>query len=141
MQNLSGEYRCVMDDKGRLNFPFKLRDGLGEKLVVARWMEKCLAVFPEAEWDKNAQRFEGQGLIKYRNLRRLLYGGKIDVTPDKQGRVSITNELRRYAGLEKEVMVVGVGSYVEIWNVDAWQETTDSFFDEDNMAALEGLDF
>lgn len=131
---MKGEYTCALDDKGRLNFPARLRDELGESFVVSRWLEGCLAVFPAQKWDEAQERVEAMGLAKGRQIARFLFTGAADTVPDKQGRVRIPDHLRRFAGLEKDVVVTGNGSYAEIWDAGKWDAM--NVFDNDTMAGI-----
>ena len=119
---LVGQYDYAIDAKGRLNFPAKFRDAMGETFIVTRWLDHCLAAFPSDEFEKVAAKIEEKGLVKGRNVSRMLYSSAVEVTPDKQGRIQLTPRLLAHAGLEKDVTVVGMGRYAEIWNTDVWDE-------------------
>ena len=130
----------AIDAKGRLNFPAKFRDAMGETFLVTRWLDHCLAAFPAEEFEKVAAKIEEKGLVKGRKVSRMLYASAVEVTPDKQGRIQIPAKLREYAGLDHDVTIIGSRSFAEIWNTEAWnanQETSD----EDFTAAMEDLDF
>ena len=135
-----GQYDYGVDAKGRLNFPAKFRDGMGETFIVTRWLDHCLAAFPPEELEKVAQRIAEKGMVKGRNVSRMLYSSAVEVTPDKQGRIQLPAKLREYAGLDHDVTIIGSRSFAEIWNTEAWnasQETSD----EDFTAEMENLDF
>ena len=119
---LVGQYDYAIDAKGRLNFPAKFRDTMGETFIVTRWLDHCLAAFPSDEFEKVAAKIEEKGLVKGRTVSRMLYSSAVEVTPDKQGRIQLTPRLLAYAGLEKDVTVVGMGRYAEIWNTAVWDE-------------------
>ena len=115
-----GQYDYAVDAKGRLNFPAKFRDGMGETFIVTRWLDHCLAAFPPEEFEKVAQRIAEKGMVKGRNVSRMLYSSAVEVTPDKQGRIQLPAKLREYAGLTKEVVVVGSFDRAEIWSAERW---------------------
>ena len=119
---LVGQYDYAIDAKGRLNFPAKFRDAMGETFIVTRWLDHCLAAFPSDEFEKVAAKIEEKGLVKGRSVSRMLYSSAVEVTPDKQGRIQLTPRLLAHAGLEKDVTVVGMGRYAEIWNTAVWDE-------------------
>ncbi|MGD9559525.1 MAG: division/cell wall cluster transcriptional repressor MraZ [Oscillospiraceae bacterium] len=117
---LKGEHRCALDDKSRLNFPAKLRDEMGEAFIITRWLDDCLVAFPQGEWERIAELLAEKGVVKSRDVLRFLYAGAEDVCPDKQGRILIPAHLRQHAGLDKDVVVIGVGQHAEIWDAEAW---------------------
>ena len=88
---LVGQYDYAIDAKGRLNFPARFRDVMGETFIVTRWLDHCLAAFPAEEFEKVAAKIEGKGLVKGRKVSRMLYASAVEVTPDKQGRSSPPN--------------------------------------------------
>ena len=133
---LVGQYDYAIDAKGRLNFPARFRDAMGETFIVTRWLDHCLAAFPTEEFEKVAAKIEDKG----RKVSRMLYASAVEVTPDKQGRIQLPAKLREYAGLDHDVTIIGNRSFAEIWNTAAWngdQATSD----EDFTAAMEELDF
>ena len=131
---LVGQYDYAIDAKGRLNFPAKFRDAMGETFIVTRWLDHCLAAFPSDEFEKVAAKIEEKGLVKGRNVSRMLYSSAVEVTPDKQGRIQLPARLREYAGLDHDVTVIGNRSFAEIWNTAAWNGSQESS-DEDFTAA------
>ena len=138
---LVGEYNCAMDDKGRLNFPAKLREEMGESFWVTRWLDGCLVAFPDDEWQTVGAIFEEKSLVKSRRLKRQMYSGAGEVKPDRQGRILIPPALRTAIDLGKEVIVIGVGRYVEIWDAEAWAEESGAFDSDSMEAAMEELGF
>ena len=129
---LVGQYDYVLDTKGRLNFPSKFREEMGETFIVCRWMDKCLAAFPLAEFDKVAAKIEEKGLVKGRQVTRMLYSSAAEVTPDKQGRIQLTPRLLAHAGLEKDVTVVGMGNAAP--EIAAAADVRTACNDEDGVA-------
>ncbi len=118
-----GEYNHNIDDKGRMSIPSKFRDGLGDKFFVTRGLDQCLFVFPSDEWEKFQEKLMSLPLTKSaaRKFSRFFSAGTMDYGLDKQGRINITSTLRKHAEIEKEVVIIGVGTRLEIWSKDAWE--------------------
>ncbi len=138
---LYGEYSCALDDKGRINFPAKFRDVLGESFMVTRWMKNCLVAFRESEWDYISEQLSAMSSENRRNLKLYLYSGASEAKPDKQGRVLIPQKLRDHAALGKEAVVVGVGRHAEIWDAEAWAAKGEAMDIDGIQGVLEELDF
>ena len=119
-----GTHTPKLDEKGRLFLPAKFRDQLSEGLVVTRGQERCLTVYPVAEFQQMARRAqEAPVTVKAaRDYTRFLFAGASDETPDKQGRITIPPMLREYAALGKDVVVIGVMNRVEIWDPARWEQ-------------------
>mgnify|MGYP000436250372 CR=1 FL=1 len=119
-----GEFKHTVDNKGRLTIPAKFRSELAAGVVVTRGIDKCLFLFPMAEWEKLSQQVSQLPITQQeaREFRRLIFSGASDIVPDKQGRILIPSYLREYANLDSEVVIVGNNTYIEIWNAEAWQE-------------------
>jgi MraZ protein len=119
-----GTYTPKVDDKGRLFLPAKFRDALSEGLVITQGQENCLTVWPEATFMAEARRAQETPMTNKdaRDYRRVLFAGAEQGTPDKQGRIGISPILRASAGIERDVVVAGVGDRVEIWNPQRWAE-------------------
>ena len=140
---LMGEYNYTIDDKGRLNFPAKFRDDMGETFVVTRWLDHCLVAFPMQEFERMADTFAQRGMTKSRDIQRFLFSAAEEVKPDKQGRILLPAVLRQHAGLVKEVTIIGNRNHAEIWDTTAWRSYNDQLMeDSDALAAtMEELDF
>lgn len=121
---LLGTHSPKLDDKGRVILPAKFRDELQGGLVITRGQENCLYVFSSAEFALVHDKIRQAPVtsLEARNYLRVFLSGASDELPDKQGRVTIPATLREYAGLEKDLVVIGVGSRAEIWNASAWSE-------------------
>jgi MraZ protein len=118
-----GTHTPKLDEKGRLFLPAKFRDELTEGLVITRFQERCLAIWPVKTFVDMAQAGRGASSDQqHRDYQRMLASGASDDTPDKQGRITIPPHLRRYAGLDKDCVVVGAIDRVEVWNPRAWEE-------------------
>lgn len=113
-----GEYAHNLDDKGRLTLPARWREELGQRVVVTRGMEPCLFVFPAAKFEKFLSEITTVGMTAAdaRGLSRFFSSKATDDDLDKQGRVSLPQNLRDFAGLNGEVMVVGAFDHVELWS-------------------------
>lgn len=119
-----GEYLHTLDEKGRIIVPAKFRDNLGERCVITRGLDQCLFLYPESEW-KNVEEKLKRLLLTQRDARaftRFFFSGATDVEFDRQGRIMIPAGLRQYAKLEKEVVVIGVSTRVELWAKEVWTE-------------------
>lgn len=135
------EYNHTIDAKGRLIIPAKFREALGEEFVVSKGMDGCLFVYANDDWNAFEQKLTSLPLInkEARQFARFFLAGAAQVELDKQGRILLPATLRTFAGLDKDVVLVGVGSRVEIWSKDKW-ETMSADEDMDSIAAaMEGL--
>lgn len=138
---LIGEFQHSLDPKGRVNFPAKLREGLGARFIVTKGLDNCLFVYSEEEWAVLAEKIRGLPMSKARGLQRFLFAGAVDVEPDKQGRVLIPANLREYAGLTKDIMIIGASVRAEIWDVDRWQQSCDDLTPDMVAHAMDELGF
>ena len=123
-----GRYDYTIDPKGRLNFPAKFRDAMGESFVVLEWVDNCLFVLPLPEVEKLAEKLEADELMD-----------SCEVVPDKQGRILLPAELRSYAGLEKDVTIIGNRNHAEIWATDVWNARRAAVSNEQRAARLRSL--
>jgi len=119
-----GEYKHNLDPKGRMAMPAKFRLKLEGGAVLTRGLDKCLFVFPEKEWDALAQKIVSLPISQSssRAFSRLMLSGASDVEFDAQGRILIPESLRKYAGLLKSVVVMGLYNRIEIWDEKIWNE-------------------
>ena len=119
---LLGTYEPKLDDKGRVILPAKFRDEFAGGLVLTRGQERCVYVFPRSTFDSLLDTVQSAPLTSKaaRDYVRLLLSGGSDEIPDKQSRVTIPAQLRDYAGLGRDLVVIGAGSRAEIWAADAW---------------------
>ena len=113
-----------MDDKGRLTVPSKFRDALGASFVVPRGLDQCLFVYPMEEWGNMEQKLKALPMMKAdaRAFSRFFFSGATECELDKQGRVHLPGNLREYAKLDKDCVVLGVSSRVEIWSKETWEQ-------------------
>lgn len=138
---LIGEYQHSLDAKGRFNFAARLREQLGDQFMVTKGLgDPCLTVYSMEQWDKLSQKVMELPLAKAKRLQRVLFSGALLAEPDKQGRILLPQNLRDYAQLSKDIVVVGVGDRAEIWDRARWEETLsqmDAQQIEDDMADLD----
>lgn len=118
-----GTHEPRLDEKGRLILPAKFRDELASGLVMTKGQERCLYVFPSAEFQTITEQLRQTPLTAKgaRDYMRVMFAGAHDEIPDKQGRVTIPSGLRDYAGLAKECVVIGANTRVEIWDATSWK--------------------
>jgi MraZ protein len=117
-----GEHRHALDDKGRIIFPARLRDELGSQVVLQKGLEACVVVFPPAEWEKEVEKVTSLPTTKpeARRYRRFFFSQAQSERVDKQGRMTIPQSFRSYAGLTRDVVIAGIGPRVEIWDASQW---------------------
>lgn len=118
-----GEYNHTIDTKGRLIIPSKFRETLGEEFVVTKGLDGCLFVYDNNEWKAFEEKLKSLPLTnkEARQFVRFFLAGAALAQVDKQGRILIPTVLREFAGLEKDVVLVGVASRVEIWSQERWE--------------------
>lgn len=118
-----GEYRHTLDEKGRVTLPAKYRPQLSDGLVMTAGIDKCILVYSTEEFSQLAERVNALPLTGQEpaSLRRLLFGNAFDAVLDKQGRAVIPEKLREHARIQSEVVVTGVGKFIEIWNPQEWE--------------------
>lgn len=121
---LIGEYEHSLDVKGRLIMPSKLRQDIGEKFIITKGLDGCLFVFSENEWLNFETKLKSLPLSdkNARNFVRFFLSGATECEIDKQGRFLIPANLREASKLEKDAVIVGVGTRLEIWDKETWQK-------------------
>ena len=124
----TSEYECKLDAKGRMVLPAKIKSNLpessGSELVLRRGFEPCLVLYPMVEYKKIYSRIAGLNEFneEFRRLQRNFFRGNTEVELDNNGRFLIPKPMMRYATLEREAIVVGMGNRIEIWNPDSYEE-------------------
>ena len=139
-----GTYAPKLDDKGRLILPAKFRDELSSGMVVTRGQERCLYVFSQREFENLQVKVRQASLTskQSRDFLRIFLSGANQEIPDSQNRVTIPANLREYAGLGRELTVIGAGDRAEIWNTEAWNayyESTEADFANTTEEVIPGL--
>ncbi len=128
-----GEYQHSMDAKGRLIMPAKFRESLGENFVVTRGLDNCLFVFPNEEWRILEEKLKSLPMTRKdaRAFVRFFFSGATECELDKSGRINLPQNLREFAKLEKDVVVLGVSNRIELWSKENWDQymalTADSY--------------
>ena len=138
-----GEFEHTIDDKGRLTIPAKFRDELEGGLVVTRGLDGCLWGYSRAEWEKLAEKIAQMPTTNQaaRNFARFMFSSAFDSVPDRQGRVLVPQNLRDYAGITNETVIIGVMNRVEIWHPTKWSEVVNAVEEdpEEIVAQLQDL--
>jgi len=127
-----GRYAHNLDAKGRLAIPARFREALAEGVILTRGIDRCLALYPLEAWRPLAEKVAALSITDAdaRNFRRLVFAEAADLTLDGQGRILVPPDLRRYAELEREALVVGVDASIEIWSPQRWA-TVEASLDSD----------
>ena len=127
-----GEYTHNLDGKGRAVLPAKFRTIARNKKIkkfyLTRGMEKCLFLFSDTEWMKQEEKFKALSIMKKdaRSFNRIYFSGATEVRPDSQGRFLMPIYLKNYAGIKREIIIIGVSNRIEIWSRNIWEEFCES---------------
>ena len=139
-----GEYNHSVDAKGRVSLPARFRDELSENFYITKGLESCLFIYDETEWRRMDEKMRRLSMTakSARGFLRMFYGSAQELSFDKQGRIIIPPPLRAYAEIEKEVVIIGVSSRIEVWSKENWakyiEKTSASY--EDIAEQLDSLD-
>ncbi|HCW73265.1 MAG TPA: cell division/cell wall cluster transcriptional repressor MraZ [Clostridiaceae bacterium] len=133
---LIGEFSHGMDKKNRIIIPSKLREGLGEQFIMTKGLDSCLYIYPKNEWQIFEQKLKSLPLTdkNVRSFVRFFFSGTNEMEPDKMGRVLIPQSLLSYAGIDGEVVSVGMMDRVEVWSKEKWEAYNESEMDMDAIA-------
>ena len=138
---MTGEYQHALDNKGRIFIPAKLRDEIGQAAYVTLSMDRCLSVYSEESWNSLIQKVNALPFVRQRKMRPL-FAHAVRCDLDAQGRILLPQNLRDWAGLQKNATVVGCNNHAEIWDNDSWQSVLEVEMSPENIAAvLEELEF
>lgn len=139
--NMTGEYQHSLDNKGRLFIPAKLRDELGEVFFITLSMDRCLCAYSSVNWQIFSGKVNAMPYVKQRKMRPLFaHAARCEL--DSQGRALIPQNLRDYAGLVKNVTVIGCNNHAELWDSEAWTKVFNEETTPENIAAvMEELEF
>lgn len=132
---MTGTYEHSIDAKGRLFIPAKLRGELGETFYLAVGVDACLAIYPQSTWDKITEKIAALPMSQSKTMR-LLFANAAKCEPDSQGRILLPQKLRAYAGLDKDVVIIGVSNRAEIWNAERWAALEAEELNPENLAAV-----
>ena len=136
-----GEYYHSFDEKGRVSFPAKLREELGEQFVITKGLDGCLSAYSMEKWERISEAVAALPQAKARDLKRFMFSSATVVNPDKQGRVLITPTLRAFASFTKDVAVIGASDHVELWDKETWIERNAAIDSDEIAAAMDELGF
>ncbi|MBE6011243.1 division/cell wall cluster transcriptional repressor MraZ [Anaeropeptidivorans aminofermentans] len=138
-----GEYQHSLDGKGRLIVPSKFREGLGERFIITKSLDKCLSIYTISEWTIFTDKLKSlpSSDAGVRRFQRFFIGGAVECEPDNQNRILIPSNLREYAQIIKEIVSVGLTTKIEIWSKESWEayNSESDFIDgelADRMAQL-----
>jgi MraZ protein len=139
-----GTHTPRLDEKGRLILPAKYRDELAEGVVITKGQERCLYVFPLEEFGRVTEAMRTAPVTRkdLRDYSRVLFASAFDEVPDKQGRITVPPSLRTYAGLERDCVVIGANTRMEIWDAGAWETylaSQEEAFSEASQEVLPGI--
>lgn len=135
-----GRFSHNLDDKGRLAIPSRFRDEFGSDVVITRGIDRCLSLYAMQTFQPLAEKVSSLPISDpdARTFRRMVFAEAASAEFDKQGRILIPPELRQYAGLDREAVVVGMHTYVEIWSPEAW-ESQAQLMDEEGASIAQRL--
>ncbi len=138
---MTGEYQHSLDNKGRIFIPSRLRDELGEVFFITLSMDRCLCAYNSENWRLLSDKVSAMPYVKQRKMRPLFaHAARCEL--DAQGRVLIPQPLREYAGLVKNVTVIGCNNHAELWDSEAWKAVYEEETTPENIAAaMEELEF
>lgn len=133
-----GEYNHTIDGKGRVSVPAKYREQLGDSFILTKGLDNCLFIYPLEEWKIMENKLKQLPLTNKdaRAFVRFFFSGATECELDNQGRIRIPNNLREYANLEKEAVMIGVATRIEVWSSSEWQEyNSDANLSYDEIAS------
>jgi MraZ protein len=137
-----GKYFNTIDQKNRIIVPSKHRDLLKGKCFVSKGMDKCLNIYTVERWEAQMEKLDSlpQSDKRIRAFIRNLSGNAIECNIDSQGRIVITDELKEYAGIDKDLVTIGANKVIEVWDRDSYSNSVDNDYSEEDIAeALAGL--
>lgn len=119
MESITGTYMRSLDAKARLILPAKLLEDLGSECYLAMGIDRCLCLYPESGWQKFTEKFAALPMTQSLAIRPL-FSNAVKCRPDSQGRITIPPRLQGYAGITRDVAVIGVHDRAEIWDAAVW---------------------
>ena len=138
---MTGTYEHSIDAKGRLFIPAKLREELGVTFYLAMGVDECLAIYPQETWNRSTEKFASLPMSQSAAMRPL-FANASKCELDSQGRIVIPQKLRKYAGLEKDAVIIGVNDRAEIWSAETWNAREEEEMTPEKMkACLAALGF
>lgn len=138
---MTGTYEHSIDAKGRLFIPAKLREELGVTFYLPMGVDECLAIYPQETWNRFTEKFASLPMSQSAAMRPL-FANASKCELDSQGRIVIPQKLRKYAGLEKDAVIIGVNDRAEIWSAETWNAREEEEMTPEKMkACLAALGF
>jgi MraZ protein len=138
-----GEYQHSLDAKGRITIPARFREQLGDKFVATKGLDNCIFLYPMEEWETIEEKLRSLPFTRadVRSFARFFFSGASEMETDRQGRTLIPVNLREYASIDRDLIIIGVGSRIEIWSATNWGKYTleaESSYEEiaENMVDL-----
>ena len=138
---ICGEYIHTLDSKNRLTLPARLREQLGEQVVITKSVDKCLSLYSSKAWQTFTDKLNALPNMQTRNVRRFLFASAFETQVDSQGRILIPPQLCQYAEIGKNVRIAGVGDHAEIWNEELWNSEQSAENAAEIAETLIGLGF
>ncbi len=138
--SITGTYERSLDAKDRLLLPAKLQDDLGTACYLTMGIDRCLALYPEASWRVFTDRFAALPISQTRQMRAL-FANAVKCCPDSQGRITLPARLKQYAGITKDVAIIGVHDRAEIWDAAAWRENDEEMTPQRMAQLMEALGY
>ena len=127
-----GEYHHSLDEKSRIVIPSNFRFELKDNFIIVKGLENCLYIFSKEEWNKVVSKLESLPFTKkdVRIFKRSFFSGASNVELDKSGRIVISSNLKDYARIKKECVIIGAGDRIEIWDKDEWNNFMNTYEDK-----------
>ncbi len=138
--SITGTFQRSLDTKDRLMLPAKLQDDLGPECYLTMGIDRCLALYPQWRWEKFTEKFSSLPMNQSK-LMRPLFANAVKCRPDSQGRITIPPRLQQYAGITKDVAIIGVSDRAELWDAAAWQDSDEEMTPEKMSELMAALDF
>ena len=122
---LFGTYEHNLDAKGRVFIPVKIKEHISDTFIMAKSMDPCISIYSMEMWEQYVEKLSALPAVKARGIQRFIFASAVEASVDSQGRVLIPQPLREYAGLEKEVFILGNNNHAEIWSAKNYAEYTE----------------
>ncbi len=140
MGSITGTFERSLDAKDRLMLPARLQEDLGYECYLTMGVDRCLALYPESSWQVFTRRFMDLPVSQGRRMRSL-FANAVKCRPDSQGRIGIPARLKEYAGIGKDVAIIGVHNRAEIWDLNAWRASDEEMTPEKMAELMEALGY
>ena len=134
---LIGSFQHNIDQKGRVIMPAKFREELGDVFYATKGTDESVTILSKQAWEELGERICALPSAKTKDLKRFLFSSAAELIPDKQGRILLPQVLRAYAHLEKDVMIIGTGSRVEMWDLDRWNKYNDDISESQVLEVMD----